>query len=66
MAKATGLPILPVAIRGTIDVLPRGTSNLRTGRRVDVCIGEPIDVANLDVPALMERVRGFLVERVER
>src|SRR5262245_33060795 len=44
LAIGTGAPIVPVAIRGTIDILPRGARVMRTGQRVSVQIGEPIDV----------------------
>jgi 1-acyl-sn-glycerol-3-phosphate acyltransferase len=64
MARTTGLPILPIAINGTINVLPRGTTVTRLGQRVDVTYGTPIDTQDPDVPIekLMERVRAFFVE----
>src|SRR5438874_1481586 len=49
LAKETGAPIVPVAIRGTIDILPRGTRVMHTGKRVDLTIGAPLDSQkNLD------------------
>lgn len=65
MAKATGLPILPIALRGTHDVLPKGTAAMQRGKRVDAIIGDPIDVSNAEVPQLMEQVRRFLLTYVE-
>ena len=44
---------MPVAIRGTIDILPRGGKVMQTGRRVDVTIGEPIPVVGRDLDALI-------------
>jgi 1-acyl-sn-glycerol-3-phosphate acyltransferase len=53
------VPIVPVTIRGTFALLPKTTLAPRPGR-VDVYIGEPIDVtqfADRDVGALIDRTR---------
>lgn len=65
LALGTGASIVPVALRGTIDILPRGGKVMRTGQRVDVTIGAPIDVAGRDLESLMAEVRDFLVKNVE-
>lgn len=65
LAVETGAPIVPVAIRGTIDILPRGHRVMKTGQRVDVTIGAPIPVAGRPIEALMAEVRDFLVKNVE-
>jgi 1-acyl-sn-glycerol-3-phosphate acyltransferase len=65
LALETGTSIVPVAIRGTIDILPRGGRVMQTGRRVDVAIGRPIPVAGRDLAGLMTEVREFLVKNVE-
>jgi 1-acyl-sn-glycerol-3-phosphate acyltransferase len=65
LALATGAPIVPVALRGTIDILPRGSQSMKTGRRVQVRIGAPIDVAGRDLGSLMAEVRDYLVRNVE-
>lgn len=65
LALGTGAPIVPVAIRGTIDILPRGGKVMRSGQRVSVQIGRPIDVAGRDMPGLMAQVGEFLVNNVE-
>jgi 1-acyl-sn-glycerol-3-phosphate acyltransferase len=65
LALGTGAPIVPVGIRGTIDILPRGGKVMQTGRRVDVTIGAPIAVAGRDLAGLMAEVREFLVKNVE-
>lgn len=44
MASKAGVPILPIAIKGTNDVLQRGRAGLHRGR-VSVDIGEPIHPA---------------------
>jgi 1-acyl-sn-glycerol-3-phosphate acyltransferase len=43
LATRTGVPIVPVAIRGTQRLLPRDDWRVRPGE-VEVVIGEPIDV----------------------
>jgi 1-acyl-sn-glycerol-3-phosphate acyltransferase len=65
LALATGAPIVPVAIRGTIDILPRGARVMQTGREVSVTIGSPIAVEGRELDALMAEVREFLVKNVE-
>jgi 1-acyl-sn-glycerol-3-phosphate acyltransferase len=65
LALATGTPIVPVAIRGTIGILPRGGKVMRTHQLVSVQIGPPIEVAGRDMPDLMAQVSEFLVENVE-
>lgn len=65
LALGTGAPIVPVAIRGTIDILPRGGRVMHTGRHVSVRIGRPIDVAGRELADLMTQVREFLVKNVE-
>ena len=65
LALGTGVPIVPVAVRGTIDILPRGSRVMRTGQRVDVTIGAPISIEGRDLDGLMAEVREFLVKNVE-
>jgi 1-acyl-sn-glycerol-3-phosphate acyltransferase len=65
LALATGTPIVPVAIRGTIGILPRGGKVMRTHQLVTVQIGPPIEVAGHDMPDLMAQVSEFLVKNVE-
>lgn len=65
LAVGTGAPIVPVAIRGTIDILPRGTRSMHPGKSVDVTIGAPIDATTRDIARVMHEVEAFLVEHVE-
>lgn len=65
LAKDTGTPIVPVAIRGTISILPRGGRSMRKGRRVTVTIGAPIPVEGRDLSDLMDEVATFLRQHVE-
>lgn len=65
LALGTGAPIVPVAICGTIDILPRGGKVMRSGQPVSVQIGPPIEVAGRDLTGLMAQVSEFLVENVK-
>lgn len=70
LALQTGCPILPLTLRGTARVLPRGALALRDAARVGVTIHAPIPVAELprdDADALrvsrdqlMQRVAGCI------
>jgi 1-acyl-sn-glycerol-3-phosphate acyltransferase len=66
LAMDTQTPIVPVSIRGTIDILPRGGKVMRTGQRVEVTIGDPIPVENRELSDLMATVSEFLKRNVER
>jgi 1-acyl-sn-glycerol-3-phosphate acyltransferase len=66
LALETHAPIVPVAVSGTIDILPRGSRAMRTGCPVRVRIGDPIDVVDRDLEGLMSEVREFLVQNVEK
>jgi 1-acyl-sn-glycerol-3-phosphate acyltransferase len=65
LALGTGAPIVPVAVQGTLDILPRGTRAMRTGLPVRVRIGAPIATESRDLEGLMREVRDFLVQNVE-
>lgn len=65
LAKDTQTPIVPVAIKGTIDILPRGSRVMHTGQRVDVTIGAPIQVEGRTIEDLMSEVSAFLRRHVE-
>jgi 1-acyl-sn-glycerol-3-phosphate acyltransferase len=65
LALGTGAPIVPVAVSGTLALLPRGSRAMRTGLPVRVRIGAPIPVQGRDVEGLMRDVREFLVANVE-
>jgi 1-acyl-sn-glycerol-3-phosphate acyltransferase len=59
LAANSGADIVPVGIRGTRDVIPKGSVLIRKGV-VSIEIGEPIptaDIPEADRPALMVRVR---------
>ncbi|HEY3804134.1 MAG TPA: lysophospholipid acyltransferase family protein [Kofleriaceae bacterium] len=66
LALDAAAPIVPVAIRGTIDVFKRGTRSMQRGKRVDVTIGAPISVEDRDVASLAGEVESFFKMHVER
>jgi len=66
LARDTRTPIVPVAIRGTIDILPRGRRVMRKGKRVDVTLGAPIAVEGRELDSLMTEVSEFFKRHVER
>lgn len=59
LALETGAPIVPVSIRGTFELMPRGKWLIKKGP-VGIVFHEPIPVtgyAQESIPELMERVR---------
>ncbi len=66
LAKDTHTPIVPVAIAGTIDILPRGGRVMNAGKRVEVTIGAPIAVEGREIEDLMEEVSRFFKQNVEK
>jgi len=58
LAVDAGVPVVPVAIRGAREILPRGAARPRRPGRIEIAVGEPIPVDGLarpDVPALAQR-----------
>ncbi len=65
LALQTKAIIVPVGIRGAFDVLPPGTLNFNTGRRLEFHVGRPIDASQFSrksMDDLMERVREEMKE----
>lgn len=59
LARRAGVPIVPIGIRGSLDVWPRDAAAPRPGT-VELHVGEPIDereVAEGTIDELIERVR---------
>ncbi len=57
LAIEAGVPVLPVAVRGSRDVLRKGSFKIRSGP-IEIRVGEPIDVTGLtlnDRDALRDR-----------
>jgi 1-acyl-sn-glycerol-3-phosphate acyltransferase len=64
LALQLGVPIIPVAVIGGRQVLPKHSLRVRPGR-MRVVVGEPIQVSDLafeDRDALLERSRAAIVE----
>jgi 1-acyl-sn-glycerol-3-phosphate acyltransferase len=67
LAMSAGVPIVPIALRGTRRLMPRGSLLLRPGS-IEVIVGEPIPTAGLvesDRAALIERVRSTIQTMLE-
>jgi 1-acyl-sn-glycerol-3-phosphate acyltransferase len=64
LALETGFPIVPLAIRGSGRILPRGSLSPRRGD-IEVVVGPPIPVTGLDRDEIMRRVRDFLSSNVD-
>lgn len=67
LAIDAGVPIVPVALRGTRELMPRGSLRLLPGR-VEVIIGAPIPTTGLsadDRNALLDRVRATIAGMLE-
>ncbi len=60
LAKELGLPVLPISIRGTHDILPANSMNLSPGT-AELQIHAPIKVdESTDVEALMQQAREII------
>jgi 1-acyl-sn-glycerol-3-phosphate acyltransferase len=67
IAMRAGVPIVPVAIRGTFALLPKTTLAPRPGR-VDVIIGKPIDTKEYgekQLQGLIDRTRAAIQANLE-
>ena len=66
IALKAGVPIVPVSIRGTFELLPRTSLAPRPGR-VDVIISEPIETTGYTdktLPELVERTRAAIAKNL--
>jgi 1-acyl-sn-glycerol-3-phosphate acyltransferase len=64
LARDTGTPIVPVAIRGTHEALPPGGRSTRADVAVHVEYGAPIAVDGRELDELLAEVGGFLHRHV--
>jgi 1-acyl-sn-glycerol-3-phosphate acyltransferase len=68
-ACRAGAPVVPFAIRGTHAVLPKGSVVPRSGRTVELILGEPIppeEAARLGPDGLLARCRTFTEAALQR
>jgi 1-acyl-sn-glycerol-3-phosphate acyltransferase len=63
LALETGFPIVPVVVRGSREVLPRGSWRATPGE-IEVVVGAPIQVDGVSRDELMERVRAFMLAQL--
>ena len=63
LALETGFPIVPVVVRGSAELLPRD-SWLARGGDIEVVVGAPIEVADVERDVLMHRVADFMREHL--
>jgi 1-acyl-sn-glycerol-3-phosphate acyltransferase len=62
LAIDTETPIVPLALDGSIDIIPKKTTLVRKGARVKVTVGSPIGGAKVD--QLAADVRGFIASHL--
>lgn len=65
LAADTGAPIVPVAIDGTLAVMPPGHATMHPGKRIDVTIGAPL-ASDAPLATLVAEVEKFLREHVRQ
>jgi 1-acyl-sn-glycerol-3-phosphate acyltransferase len=64
LARDAGADIVPVAIDGSRDILPKNTRVIQRGARVRVSFGPPIAVRDRELNAVIADVRQFIVAHV--
>ncbi len=60
LALETGFPIVPIVVRGSREILPRGSWQPAPGE-IEVVVGAPIAVDGVAREELMDRVEGFML-----
>jgi 1-acyl-sn-glycerol-3-phosphate acyltransferase len=63
LALETGYPIVPVVVRGSRELLPRGSLHALSGD-LEVVVGAPIPVTGVERDDLMRRVEAFMNEHL--
>lgn len=68
LARDLGVPIVPVSVTGSFDLMRPGSLMLRPGNQITVYCDAPVDMAgatDAEIPARMDRVRDAMVARVD-
>ncbi len=65
LAHRSGVPILPVAINGTADIMRRGSLLIRPAR-VRLSVGSPIDTQGLEEQELRKKTREAIETELSR
>jgi len=63
LALETGIPIVPIVVKGSGELLPSGSWQARGGT-VDVVVGAPIATAGAERDDVMRRVRAFMLQQL--
>jgi len=69
LAIDAGVPIVPIVIHGTHEIMPKGRLYIRPGRQVRVTIRPPVDTSGHSRAArneLLEQVRAIICEAYEQ
>jgi len=64
LALETGFPVVPIAVCGSAELLPRGSWQPASGE-IEVVGGAPIAVAGMERDELIERVRAVMEARLD-
>lgn len=64
IAKQAGVPIVPIAISGSFNIMPRGTFTIHPSK-VKLSFGEPIPVNEKDIDKTINRVRSKILSMLK-
>lgn len=64
LARDAGADIVPIAIDGSRDILPKNSKVIQRGAQVRLVFGAPVSVGGRDTNSLMTEVRGFVAGHV--
>ena len=68
IARDLGVPVVPVAVTGTFDLMRPGSWIIRPGNDITVFVEEPVETAGAsddEIPALAKRCRDAVAARVD-
>jgi 1-acyl-sn-glycerol-3-phosphate acyltransferase len=66
LAAREGVPVVPIAVHGSGNALPRGTWLFGGSHRIRVRVLEPVPSAGMDAEALRDTVRQRIVDELAR
>lgn len=67
MAMVAGVPVVPIVVTGTREILPKGKWTLKFKHSIDVYVLDPVEPTEFgrNVKAYRDHVRDLMVERLE-
>jgi 1-acyl-sn-glycerol-3-phosphate acyltransferase len=68
LALKANVPIIPVTIRGSMDIMPKGTSFIKSAK-VEVILSPPLildDIVEKDPAAITEKIRNIIIENLQQ